>query len=76
VKTTQNLQRSEASNAVLGGGGVLKSFRGLEACNLVTATINILHLKASMGHTLFPKPCIELAAMLRVRESMTQNSGV
>jgi hypothetical protein len=41
VKKAQNSQRSKASNAVLvteQRGGV-KSFRGLEACNLVTATV-------------------------------------
>jgi hypothetical protein len=42
VKTAQTLQRSKGGNAVLStqtraGGGGLKSFRGVEICNLVTA---------------------------------------
>jgi hypothetical protein len=45
VKAAQNSQRSKVSNAVLltqsraAGGGGVKSFRGLEACNLVTAPV-------------------------------------
>jgi hypothetical protein len=45
VKTAQNSQRSKASNAVdnlesrVKGGGGVKSIRGLEACNSVTAAI-------------------------------------
>jgi hypothetical protein len=60
VKTAHNSQRSKASNAVLvteqsckGGGGV-KSFRGLEACNLATTSIAIslllTHLKERHTH--------------------------
>jgi hypothetical protein len=52
VKTAQNLKRSKGSNAVLltwsrAVRGV-KSFRGLEACNLVTSTVALRHWRRDL----------------------------
>jgi hypothetical protein len=53
VKTAQNSQRSKASNAVLltwsRAVRGAKSFRGLEACNLVTLAIMMLSSRLLVG---------------------------
>jgi hypothetical protein len=57
MKTAQNSQRSKASNAVLltqscTERGVGKSFRSVQACNLVTATEEQLLLSSASPRTL------------------------
>jgi hypothetical protein len=53
VKTAQNSKRSKASNAWSRAVRELKSLRGLEACNLVTAAIVI---STGIDHTHYDTP--------------------